>query len=165
MPPHQRHVLDQGMPQGQPQKLSPKGQGVFSKVNDDIRALNSGIMIISQKIKFLVRNEKILGRNLLVMNRKIKDLQESRQQGMDGGFPGMENELAQMNARISESSEKLATLQSEVENIRQNYATAEQLAEMKYVIDSINPLEFATLKDLAEATGGGRTAAKGRKGH
>jgi hypothetical protein len=34
-----------------------------------------------------------------------------------------------------------------------NYAKAEELKEMKYVVDTINPLEFASLKDLEDAGG------------
>ncbi len=155
MPPHQRLMSSPGMPAGMQapeRKLSPQAQPLISRITDDIRALNSSILILSQKIKFLVRNEKILGRNLLVINKKVKGLQEGRMQGGEGDSSSLQRELADIGSRVSENTEKLMQLQSEVENIKATYAKADKVSEIKYVIDSINPLEFATLKDLQEAT-------------
>jgi hypothetical protein len=44
--------------------------------------------------------------------------------------------------------EKTFKLESEIENIKQNYAKHETVAEMKYVVDSINPLQFATIEQV-----------------
>ncbi|HIH10423.1 MAG TPA: hypothetical protein HA254_07205 [Candidatus Diapherotrites archaeon] len=145
--PHQRHIPQDSRIEG---SKKPSGSTAIPKVSEDLRAINSSILIILQKIKFLVRNEKILGRNLLVVNRKVKDLQESGHNGPVAGTGGMDREIASLNSKVAELSERITLLGSEVENIRQNYAKAEQVSEIKYVIDSINPLEFATLKDLKE---------------
>jgi len=159
MPPHTRQM--QNDPRQDAKKISGPAQGVFSKITDDIKALNSSILIISQKINFLVRNEKILSRNLIVINKKVKEAQEGRQQGISDSSSGSARELSEINLRLSEFSEKIARLESEIENIRQNYAKSEQVSEIKYVMDSINPLEFATIKDLQEATGS--SSKKGKK--
>ena len=37
----------------------------------DIKALESSILMISQKIEYLVRNEKILSQNLIVFNKHL----------------------------------------------------------------------------------------------
>jgi len=143
-------------------RISGKAEGVISKISSDIRALNSSILVISQKIKYLVRNEKILGRNLLVLNKKIKVMQESHGETQSGNAGSFQNELAQINKRLEENAEAIAELQSDVENIKQNYAKAEQVSEIKYVIDSINPLEFATIKDMKELVGA-KSSAKSKK--
>ena len=164
MPAHNpRHMADSRLPEMQRRPAGQSQVPIGSRIGDDIRALNSSILIISQKIKFLVRNEKILGRNLLVINKKVKDLQESRMQsgGAAVDSASIGRELSSINAKLSETSETLARLESEIENIKQNYAKSEQVSEMKYVVDSINPLEFATLSDLKEAVSGG--PAKGGK--
>lgn len=161
MPAHQRPMPGQGisgqqgssqMTQPSLQALSdrgpPKAQNIFSKINDDIRALNSSVLVISQKINHLARNEKILGRNHLILNKKIKDLQDTSVQGGETDLGPVQSELAEINRRLSEQLEKIVRLESEVENIKQNFARADQLAEMKYIIDSINPLEFASLKNV-----------------
>lgn len=146
MPAHQRRFHENSS------KSTGGKQTVFSHINEDIKALNSSILIISQKIKFLVRNEKILGRNILVLNKKIKSLQDYRVLGK-GSSTGSSEGVEELTKAVSELTDKVSALESEVENIRQTYAKSEQVSEMKYVVDSINPLEFATLKDLAEATG------------
>ncbi|MBI5884642.1 hypothetical protein HZB89_00935, partial [archaeon] len=51
-------------------------ESFMNEVNQDIKALNATILVLSQKMSALVRNEKILGRNLLVLNKKVRDLQD-----------------------------------------------------------------------------------------
>jgi len=161
MPPHQRH-MPQEAPQGSGQRVSGGAQNIFSKINGDITALNSSILLISQKIKYLVRNEKILGRNLLVVNRKLKESLEGRAQGGTEASADFERTLSSISTQLNEVQEKLAVLESEVGNIKQNYAKAEEVSEIKYLVNSINPLEFATLKDVQELTAGGK-GPKGKK--
>jgi len=163
MPPHQRHI-----PPGSQMSYTGTGsgnqaqQGAYAtRVNSDITALNSSILLISQKIKYLVRNEKILGRNLLVVNKKLKDVQESRLPGGGSASAGFEGSLSSISTKLDEMQQRLVSLESEVENIRQNYAKAEQLSEMRYVINAINPLEFATLKDVQDMVSG--KPARGKK--
>ena len=148
MPPHERHINAEHSDPNR--KIAPKAQNIFSSISADIKALNSSILIISQKIKFLVRNEKILGRNLLVLNKKIKEIHEERQQGQSSDFESFRNELAELSRKVSENSEAISQLQSELEYVKQNYAKAEQVSEVKYIVDSINPLEFVTIKDVKE---------------
>ena len=143
-------------------KLSGKSQGVISQISSDIKALNSSILVISQKIKYLVRNEKILGRNLLVLNKKIKTLQEGRMSG-SGDLSNVETELAEINNKLSANADAIAQIQSDVENIKENYAKAETVAEMKFVIDSINPLEFVSVKDVKDLMEGKKVAVKKKK--
>ncbi len=148
MPPHQRSgpVQGQGSQGDVPRPTGP--QNIFSRINEDTKALNTSIQLITQKLNSMVRYEKILGRNLVVLNRKIKELQELRQ-----GAPAdssVEVELAEISKRLSENAEAIARLQSDVDYIKQNYAKSEEVSEMKYVIDSINPMEFVTVKDVQE---------------
>ena len=42
----------------------------FEDVIRDIKALNSSVLLLSQKMNYLVRNEKILGRNFIILNKK-----------------------------------------------------------------------------------------------
>ncbi len=155
MPPHQRAGPAQGQGGEQPRPGGP--QNIFSRISEDTKALNTSIQLITQKLNSMVRYEKILGRNLVVLNRKIKGLQDARQ-GSSAESSSAEAELAEISKRLSENAEAIARLQSDVDYIKQNYAKAEEVSEIKYVIDSINPLEFATLKDIE-----GLPAAGGKK--
>lgn len=119
---------------------------VLQDLREDIKALNSSLLIISQKMKFLVRNEKILGRNLIVLNKKIKRIEERIE---TGGGVGGEN-LSAIKAKLEENSQKLEEIEAEIAEMKENFALKEQLDEIKYVIDSINPLEFATVTQVKE---------------
>ena len=125
---------------------------LFSDVNRDIRALNSSILIISQKMKYLVRNEKILGRNLLVLNKKLKSLEEGGMPGRGAeGIPAnLTNELNALSDAISRNNEAVEELKLSIDEIKNNYAKAESLKELKFVVDSINPLDFITAKEVKE---------------
>ena len=102
--------------------------GSSSDIMRDIKALNSSILLISQKIQFLVRNEKILGRNLLVLNKKIRDVQ-------GGGIPisGTEG--------ISGASQNVQTGLEELRG---------ELKGLKIMLQSINPTQLVTKEELDE---------------
>lgn len=142
-------------PEMREKKLSPKATSFLSKVNSDIRALNSSILILSQKMKFIVRNEKILGRNLVVLNKRIREGGTGGGVGSGDGADsaGLKNELANLNARLEENSVLVQELRSEIETIKETYSRHEEVKEIKFVVDAINPLEFVTRKDLEEILG------------
>ncbi len=124
------------------------------RIFDDIRSLNSSILIISQKIKYIVRNEKILGRNLVVLNKKLQAMEDRIAEGRIGGqgilSSGQVDELLE---KIEETNKRLASVEAELSDIRASMASKEQLQEMKYVIDSINPLEYVTVDQAKEMMG------------
>lgn len=130
--------------QSPPQGASPVASG--GGIREDIRALNSSILLITQKIKYLVRNEKILGRNLVVLNKKIKTLEDkivNAPQGSSSGGGANSEEVAALKQQV-------ALLEAQLEDARSRTATKEELKELKYIIDSINPLEFATLSQVRD---------------
>lgn len=139
----------QGAPMQRPMPQPPlQQQGMPSAggVREDIRALNSSILMVTQKMKFLVRNEKILGRNLVVLNKKIKNLEDKLSLA-----PKAEGDASTASGQEVESlKQKVSLLEAQIEDMRSRTATTESLKELKYVIDSINPLEFATLSQVRD---------------
>lgn len=137
----------QGAPQAAPasQQQQPQGAPVQGGIREDIRALNSSILLITQKIKYLVRNEKILGRNLVVLNKKIKSLEDKVVNA-----PAVAQTGTIDSAQVESLKQKVSLLEAQIEDMRSRSATTESLKELKYVIDSINPLEFATLSQVRE---------------
>ncbi|MEM4363657.1 MAG: hypothetical protein QXS90_00095, partial [Candidatus Diapherotrites archaeon] len=113
-----------------------KSINIFSKINEDIKALNASMLIISQKINHLARNEKILGRNHIILSKKIRELQERPSQQTSEVSETISAELASINKRLAEQLERIIKLESELEYIKQNYAKQEQVQEMKYVVDT-----------------------------
>ena len=55
-------------------------QAQQSGVGTNVKAINATVMLLSQKIGYLVRNEKILSQNILVLNDKLKKLDDKIKQ-------------------------------------------------------------------------------------
>ncbi len=152
MPPHNRpNGPGQGGFQGIPRApMGGPAPGIDSMLRD-VRALNSSILIITQKMKFLVRNEKILGRNVLVLNKKIQGLVEKGDvASAAGGASALELQglTDRFSSELAKLDERAAFLETELERVKETYAKLDQVQEMKYVVDSINPLEFVTYQGL-----------------
>ncbi|MBT4192695.1 MAG: hypothetical protein HOE11_05280 [Candidatus Diapherotrites archaeon] len=132
---------------GRPERArssSKSSRSATGNVRTDIRALNSSLLLMTQKIKYIVRNEKILGRNLIVLNKKLKKLDEKTVSSdvVDGSGADLDEVIALQT--------KVELLEAQVADLQMRGALKEELKELKYIIDSINPLEFATLSQVKE---------------
>jgi hypothetical protein len=113
-------------------------------VYQDIKALQSSFLVLRQKIKYLVHNEKILGRNILVLNKKIASANTSDSQG---SFASNEK-IEEIFKKMKDIENRMKGIESNLEMFSKRYARAEDLKEMKYVIDNINPLEYTTIEQV-----------------
>ncbi|MCD6247213.1 MAG: hypothetical protein J7J87_02145 [Candidatus Diapherotrites archaeon] len=125
-----------------------KASMLLLQLREDIRALNSAISIISQKMRHLTRNEKILGRNLIVLNKKVKELAEMREsQALP---PGVSKKFEELEKKIEENEKRIEELNMIIAHLRKEFVTSDELKELRQIIDSINPLELATLDQVKE---------------
>lgn len=134
-------------------KVSKGTASAVDLVRKDIKALNSAILMISQKIKYITRNEKILGRNLIVLNKKVKEIAPSSEQKGAADTTQLGNvstELQTLTDKVDRLSSALSEIETNIETVRDTYAKDSALKEIKYVVDSINPLEFVTYKDVED---------------
>lgn len=97
----------------------------------DVATIESKIGLIAQKIKTIETNQEILGQTVVAQNEKIKAL-EAR-----GGSGATVTPVVGGN-------EGTAGLKEEIEDLRK------QIQEMRYVLNSINPLEFVTVDQVRE---------------
>lgn len=140
------HPPQNSPPQRPNASMQQQGMPSVGGVREDIRALNSSILLVTQKMKFLARNEKILGRNLVVLNKKIKNLEDKFSLA-----PKEDSSSSDVSSKeVSDLKQKIVLLEAQLEDLRSRTATTESLKELKYVIDSINPLEFATLSQVRD---------------
>ncbi|MBI4052678.1 MAG: hypothetical protein HY394_01440 [Candidatus Diapherotrites archaeon] len=155
MPPHSRPARPADV-SARPQSYSASGGGASSGISamslrEDIKALNSAILVLSQKMKFVVRNEKILGRNLLVLNKKFKGFEEPRQNGASSDSGGLASEdIEKLLLHLQDLSGKVDELEAKLKHAQETSVSKEQFAELKYVIDAINPLDFVTIAQAKE---------------
>lgn len=123
-----------------------KASALLMQLREDVKAMNSAISILSQKMRHLTRNEKILGRNLIVLNKKIKGFSEGESsqemsEELNKKFEDLREDMEEMNKKIEELNIVIA-------NLNKKFVTSEDLKELRYIIDSINPLELATVDQV-----------------
>ncbi|MFH0972241.1 MAG: hypothetical protein V1835_06800 [Candidatus Micrarchaeota archaeon] len=108
-------------------------QKVFDSVRQDIHTLDSKISLIAQKLRTIEQNEEIIGRTIVAHNQKLKELDEK-----DLASPGSDAEGG------GAGSKDIEDLKKQVEELKKG------VSEMRYVLNSINPLEFATLDQVKD---------------
>jgi len=101
-----------------------------SDLKNTVKNLESKIGIIEEQIKTMQKNEEIIGRTLITLNQRVKKLEE-RPLNVQG-------QTSQENAGESVVKEEVEQLKAQVK-------------ELKYTIDMINPLQYATLDEVKEA--------------
>ena len=111
----------------------------FFQISSDIKALNASILVITQKIKYIVRNEKILGRNLIILNKKIKDLRDQGVSGVSGA--------AGEGSPSSDLLSQIESLQEEISSLKEDLQSLKKISGM---LELFNPLEYVRLSQLKE---------------
>jgi len=127
---------------------SVKASVLLMQLREDVKAMNSAISILSQKMRHLTRNEKILGRNLIVLNKKIKEFGET---GLNEGVSEeTKKELEELKKELLKANKKIEELNIVMANQSRKFVGADELKELRYIVDSINPLDLATLEQVKE---------------
>lgn len=125
-----------------------KASVLLMQLREDVKAMNSAISILSQKMRHLTRNEKILGRNLIVLNKKIKQMAE---QGESREVPeAVLKEFDELKKEIQKSNKQIEELNIVTASLSRKFVTSEELKELRYIVDSINPIELATVDQVKE---------------
>lgn len=94
----------------------------------DVKTLDSKVTLVAQKLDTIERNEEVLGRTLVAQNQRMLKLEEGGGKGAGEGAGGAE----------------LEQVKKDVEDLRK------EIKEMRYVLDSINPLEYVTMDQLKD---------------
>jgi hypothetical protein len=123
-------------------------EGTFSASSNEFKSLNSSLLVLSQKMNYVVRNEKILGRNLLVLNKKLNALDKKVAEGVKGGgdVSGFQDAISDLSENVSRNSEKLMEIEALLEQLKDSFVAKDQFDELKFVVDSINPMELMNIK-------------------
>ena len=156
--PHQRPARPGAQPSGsetataRPSKPAAPQQFFLADLAKDVKALNSAVLVLGQKMQYLVRNEKVLGRNLLVLHKRIEDLQQRKSPELEGlsskEIQSLKQGLEANAVELQRLNQNLIELRDSLEQVKINYSKVEDVKELKFVIDALNPLEFVSVKQL-----------------
>jgi len=135
----------------------------------DIKALNSSVLLLSQKMNYLVRNEKILGRNFIILNKKLKAVEQKKPSAsglsfVSGEMPmELKDALDELSEKVKQNEFMLNEIKSDLSKLDEKYAKSEDLKELKYIVEAINPLEFVTLDQVKDLMAEQKTVSKPAK--
>jgi phage shock protein A len=118
------------------------------RIIHDVKTLDSNVRVIAQQLTQIKRNERILARNLIALNKKLNEVKEKS--GNGGVDPA---KLQEIEDRLVHMREDIMKLQEDVEYLKQQLQktlTSEDVAELKYIVETVNPLEFVTYKQVGE---------------
>lgn len=161
MPPHQRPTSAPapsrpGAPSGMgPPQGNSFGPTPASLSRGDVQAIMSQISQLAQAINITQNNQRLLGNTLVSLGGRMDSISGEVKRLKDGsaGNPGAQmdsvaknlasfaNELSSLRQSFNEVQDRLAQLSD-------HYASREDVAEIKYVMNAINPLEYATIKQV-----------------
>ncbi|MFH1106454.1 MAG: hypothetical protein V1787_01010 [Candidatus Micrarchaeota archaeon] len=96
----------------------------------DVATIDSKIGLIAQKLKTIENNQEVLGQTIVMQNEKLKALEAGGGGTAQGGPKA--------------SPEDSAGIKADVEDLRK------QVQELRYVLNSVNPLEFVTVDQVKE---------------
>ena len=105
---------------------------IIESVMADLRSLDSKLGLIAQKLRTMEKNEEVIGRTLIALNARLKKLEEQASSGGFSAIPGNRPSTASAG------------------ELERKFATKQELTELRYVLDTINPLEFATISQVRE---------------
>lgn len=129
-----------------------KSSPMADSIRNDIHTLDSKITLIAQKMRTIEKNEEIIGRTIVAHNEKLKKFDEMGEGGAASLFGGAKPGVA--GAQAEKLAQEAAELRKKVDEL------AGMVREMRYVLDSVNPLEYVTaekvkelVRDAMESTG------------
>jgi len=97
-------------------------------------------------MKVIKRNEKILARNIININRKLNELFSRRGSVDDERIQRLEERIDKLQKSVEKLLEDVNYLKEQMKG----NLTTEDLAQLKYIVDTINPLELVTYDQVGE---------------
>ena len=120
----------------------------------EIRALDSKVRVIAQRMMVIEKNEQIIGKTLITHNKNIKKLTD---RGMtDSGNPDASKAISDESIKeVKRTAEEMRELFSSFEqritdNTERISELEAKLDEIKYTLDNINPVEYVKIDQLKE---------------
>jgi len=127
-----------------------QSQGAIDSVVAEVHGLNSKVQVIAQRMKIIERNEEIIGKTLIGHNKMLKELEDELTALKAGGTAATDAEsldqgaLKEIKDIAKEAKRQIDSSKKDIDLIKS------ELAEIKYVLDAINPVAYATIDQVAD---------------
>ena len=124
------------------------GAEAVRSVIAEIHALSSKMQVVAQRMKIIEKNEQIIGKTLISHNRALKELERRIGAGAAGPVT---------SATEGVTSGDLETLKADIAMLQ------EEIKELKYVIEQINPVAYVTVDEVSDLVDERLGKAKSKK--
>ncbi len=120
-----------------------------------LRALDSKMSVIAQRMKTIEKNEKILAKTVTRNNKRIKEVRKDLDKLKENGVSKKSEEDVEISGEIEDTVEGLKedidSLRNSIESNKDSLKGIEdKLDEMNYVLNTLNPLEYLTSKEIVD---------------
>ncbi|MEM0372701.1 MAG: hypothetical protein QXO69_02570 [archaeon] len=118
-----------------------------------LSAIDSRIRVMSQRMNVIEKNEQIIGKTLISHNKKLKELEAG---GASVVTPSADlSELRAIDEEVKKTQTEINSLVSTLKDevLRQKEIITkmrEDINEMKYVLDNINPVAYVTVDQVSD---------------
>lgn len=110
--------------------------------------MNSTLLLLSQKLRYAARNDKVLEHNMLVVSKRLRQLEERLQSVQATSSAGVD--AGPVKELLESFKNDLVSMRAEINEMRETAASREQVAELKALVEAVNPLDFVTINQVKE---------------
>ena len=121
--------------------------GQAQNLMTEISTLDSRIRVMAQRMKVIEKNEQILGKTLISHNKVLKELEKGTAKGSSKEIMELQREIVQLKQSLGELSKPSGKGTSSDKSITK---LREDVAEMKYVLDTVNPIAYVTVDQVSD---------------
>lgn len=127
---------------------------VLNDIITRVNTLDSRMRIVAQRMKIIEKNEQIIGKTLITHSKKIKDVELGQTAAI--GAPSIDlSELKKIDIEVKQAQSEISSFVNEMKNeVIKNRQLLDKLREevneMKYVLDNINPVAYVTIDQVSD---------------
>lgn len=126
--------------------------GPLNQMRSELHSLDSKIKVVSQRMRVIEKNEQIIGNTLIKHNKKLKLLERSRgavaapspEIRISKDDEGLSKQIDEVNVLIKDLIKEISFNRELVDKMRQD------VNEMKYILDTVNPMEYVTVNQVGD---------------
>jgi len=124
----------------------------------EIHALDSKIHVLAQRMMIIEKNEQVISKTIISHNHLLKTLEQNvgqfhagaessekeEEAGLVKSVESLSNDVKSMKDALGELAKEVGYLGRNVDSLKA------QVNEAKYVLESVNPLEYVKINDVGD---------------
>ncbi len=131
--------------------LAQQDTAAYENLMLELQALNAKMGVVAQRMKIIEKNEQIIGKTLITHAKEIKELQSGGVSIASSGGGEVSGALDDFRKIAVEVQSSLDKIKADVQKNRDQIDKIKsELGEMKYILDTINPVSYVTVDQVED---------------